>query len=183
MTETPHISIVPEILDQVKKHGFYVLPVPCNEQNGLFALLSNSLSFKSRTIHPEFGFLEQLSVLENILLIEKGKKKVSDAKEALQAVGMFEKAEEKVQNLSISDRLKVCVAKEIAQGADLIMISTCRWSKNENTLNEIIKTLNNLGLAETGIILGVEPKHAGRIVGKVASKKVELLTSLINPEL
>ncbi|AYE34097.1 ATP-binding cassette domain-containing protein [Clostridium septicum] len=100
----------------------------------------NNISYVSQ----EFNLFDNFTVYDNLNIINEIKPTKIAIEKAIKLVGLTNKLKQKVRTLSGGEKQRVCIARALLQGGDIILCDEPTASLNQGLANDIIKLIIEL---------------------------------------
>lgn len=119
----------------------------------------NNISYVSQ----EFNLFDNFTVYDNLNIINEIKPTKIAIEKAIKLVGLTNKLKQKVRNLSGGEKQRVCIARALLQGGNIILCDEPTASLNQALANDIIKLIIELQKKTKSSLLVVT--HDERLIG------------------
>ncbi|WP_066679196.1 ATP-binding cassette domain-containing protein [Clostridium septicum] len=100
----------------------------------------NNISYVSQ----EFNLFDNFTVYDNLNIINEIKPTKIAIEKAIKLVGLTNKLKQKVRTLSGGEKQRVCIARALLQGGNIILCDEPTASLNQGLANDIIKLIIEL---------------------------------------
>lgn len=138
----------------------------CNKEQALFRNMKIGFVFQSYYLEPTFSVYENIEIP---LLI--GKKSINERKKLiykqLDTVGLNDKKNEIVKNLSGGEKQRVAIARALVNNPDIILADEPCGNLDINNSKIIINLLRNFANNSTTVILVTHNLHDAKIADRI----------------
>lgn len=124
----------------------------------LAAYRKNHISYVSQ----EFNLLDKLTVYDNLQLVKELHKSTQTIASILEQVGLSGKEKRRVRTLSGGEKQRVCIARALLQGGNLLLCDEPTGALNQALAESIIKLLIQVHKQSKGVLIVVT--HDERLV-------------------